>query len=206
MSTGPNSIVADDINLSPVKFKKLIAGTAVLGRKITAITEKGENVGIMLPNTVACLVSFFSMQAIGRVPAMINFSSGIKAMLSACKTAKIKTVITSRKFIEASRMEATVEQMAQNCNLIYIEDLAKSVSIFDKIYIFLSSPARMHKKFKVKSEDPAVILFTSGSEGEPKGVVLSHENIMTNIVQLSSRPLQSSGCCLIACLCSTILV
>lgn len=184
---GPDSIVADDINMSPVKFKKLIAGTAVLGRKISVVTEKGENVGIMLPNTVACLVSFFSMQAIGRVPAMINFSSGIKAMLSACKTAKIKTVITSRKFIEASRMEATVEQMAQNCNLIYIEDLAKSVSIFDKIYIFLSSPARMHKKFKVKSEDPAVILFTSGSEGEPKGVVLSHENIMTNIVQLSSR-------------------
>lgn len=184
---GKKSCIAEDIERKPLQFKKLVLGSKVLGRKLNNYTEQGENVGVLLPNSVGAVVTFFALQAFGRVPAMLNFSAGAKALTSACQTAKVKTVLTSRRFIELGRLESEIEEIAKHADILYMEDIKESIGLSDKLRGLASSAKRTHKKRNINPNDPALVLFTSGSEGMPKGVVLSHANIMSNIVQLSSR-------------------
>lgn len=184
---GDDTVIAEDVERKPLTFKKLTLRTIVLGRKIAAYTQKGENVGLLLPNSIGAVVTFFALQAIGRVPAMLNFSVGAKAMLSACSTAQIKTVLTSRRFITMARLTDLIEQIETQANVVYLEDLKKEIGLTGKIAALLADPAGWHNKHAGSPENPAVILFTSGSEGEPKGVVLSHKNLMANILQLTAR-------------------
>jgi acyl-[acyl-carrier-protein]-phospholipid O-acyltransferase / long-chain-fatty-acid--[acyl-carrier-protein] ligase len=181
---GGNAIIAEDAEFKPLQFDRLIKGAIGLGSQLKRITSKGDNVGLMLPNSIGAIITFFALQAYGRVPAMLNYSSGVAAMLSACRTAKIKTVITSRRFVELGRLEHIIQQLSTKVKIIYLEDVRKKISFFDMIVV---NAERLHRGQYIKAQDPAVILFTSGSEGEPKAVALSHINIMTNIVQLSSR-------------------
>ena len=184
---GDNADIVEDIAFEPLKFKKLIQGSLVLGRRFAGLTQKSENVGILLPNSIGAVVAFFGLQAYGRVPAMLNFSAGAKAMTSACTTAQVKTVLTSRRFIEVAKLASVIEHLSQNVNIVYLEDIKASITWRDKLFALTVDPALVHERQAVNPESPALVLFTSGSEGEPKGVVLSHINLMTNIIQLSSR-------------------
>lgn len=182
---GNQAAIVEDVARKPLKFKKLVQGSLLLGRKFESMTEKGENVGLLLPNSVGAVVAFFGLQSCGRVPAMLNFSSGARAMLSACRTARVSTIFTSRRFIEMARLTEIVEQLSRQVKVVCLEDL--EISLVDKLQSFVTRPGKFHQQHQVDPSSPAVVLFTSGSEGEPKGVVLSHINLMTNIVQLSSR-------------------
>ena len=125
-----------------------------------------------------------ALQSIGRVPAMLNFSAGPVNVLAAMKAAQVKTVLTSKAFIEKGKLDKLIAAIAGEARMVYLEDVRAGIGIADKIRGLL---AGTKPRVARDANDPAVILFTSGSEGTPKGVVLSHRNILANAAQALAR-------------------
>jgi acyl-[acyl-carrier-protein]-phospholipid O-acyltransferase/long-chain-fatty-acid--[acyl-carrier-protein] ligase len=186
---GGAHIVMEDIERKPFSYNKLIMASFVLGKKLAHLTQAREYVGLLLPSTCATMLTFMGLHAWGRVPAMLNYTVGARGMLSACETAQLRRVITSRRFIELANLGKVAEALSEKVQLIYLEDIGKQITAFDKLAgtvsgLFAQSGYRRNCA-QVSADDPAVVLFTSGSEGAPKGVVLSHTNLLANRTQLS---------------------
>ena len=176
----------EDINRVPNSYKDIIIKSFVLGRFFKKRTSPNEHVALLLPNAIATVCTFFGLSAYDRIPVMLNFSVGAKNMVSMCQTATCKLIITSHMFIRNAKMEPVIDELKKaGLNIFYLEDLRKYITLRDKIGAYIR-----YKVKRVPHKDggnkKAVILFTSGSEGAPKAVVLSHANIISNIKQMSS--------------------
>src|SRR6266851_1091350 len=185
---GEHPILADP-TAGQLSYDRLIAASLIFGRRLARTARQGEAVGLMVPNSIGAAIAFLALQATGRVPAMLNHTAGVDAVLSACRTAQLRTVITSRRFIELAKLEGLAEQLAATVEIVWLEDVRGQLGLFDKLYGLWASrfAARNHRRLGIHAADPAAILFTSGSEGAPKGVVLSHANLLANRHQLAAR-------------------
>ncbi len=179
--------IIEDIERKRLGYGRVVLGAAVLGRRLAGLAPQGGFVGVMLPNANGAVVTFMALQAFGRVPAMLNFSAGAEGMLSACMAAGVTTVLSSRAFVERAKLGPAVERMQQDVRFVWLEDARAGIGIAAKLRGWLDARrARRLPGARVAPDAPAIVLFTSGSEGTPKGVVLSHRNIMANIGQAAA--------------------
>jgi acyl-[acyl-carrier-protein]-phospholipid O-acyltransferase/long-chain-fatty-acid--[acyl-carrier-protein] ligase len=187
---GMGKLAVEDPVTGPLSYGKLLTASAVLAARFRSLYPDRQVLGVMLPNANGACAAVLGVMSAGKVPAMINFTAGAANILSACKAADVRTVLTSRAFVAQAKLDGVVAELAKVVDVVWLDDLRETVTLKDKLAGLWHRSKPLVAR---KPEDAAVILFTSGSEGTPKGVVLTHRNMLANIAQAASRIDFNSG-------------
>ncbi|MES9905394.1 MAG: acyl-[ACP]--phospholipid O-acyltransferase [Sedimenticola sp.] len=188
---GGNLCLADAKGGSTLSGYKVLTAVLTLSRLISRRSPE-QNIGLLLPTSSAGVITNLACLLLGRTVVNLNYTANLQALQSAVNKAEIKSIYTSRRFIQKlTQRGVELDPLLEQVRVYYLEELKDETGTFGKLTLLAASvllPARLlYALFgrAIDIEQPAAILFSSGSEGEPKGVVLSHRNIMANIRQVS---------------------
>lgn len=179
--------ILEDQDRKPLTYTGLIRAAFVLGRKVAAMTAPGERVGILLPSSMGVVVTYYGLHAHGRVPVMINFAAGERNIRAAIEAAGVRKILTARRFVQQAKIEDLIARIETVAEVVWLDDVRATIGFQDKLYGLMAG--LMPRRFRVKTDpsSPGVILFTSGSFGAPKGVVLSQWNLVANCRQVAQH-------------------
>jgi long-chain-fatty-acid--[acyl-carrier-protein] ligase len=176
IGSGSQVAIADSIS-GVVTYRRLLIGAMLLSRQLARIPSS--NIGILLPAGVAADTLFFAVHLAGKLPVLLNWTTGPANLTHAAKLTELTHVITSRRFIDRAAI------VVKGTEYLFLEDLRGQMGWLEKILVTLRiacAPNSLFRRLPPPNPDsPAVVLFTSGSEKVPKAVPLTHRNILATI-------------------------
>ncbi|MFT7144765.1 MAG: acyl-[acyl-carrier-protein]-phospholipid O-acyltransferase, partial [bacterium] len=180
---GPKKEIISDTTDTHLTYKKLISYSKHLSVNIKRQHKEEKNIAILMPNSSATQLAYWSILYSGRTPAMLNINLGFKALLQCCKLANVKTVYTSRLYIHHLKAVPIIQNLSKNgIKIVYVESFRKEFTL--KKIIVNKAIQIFSKPIKYKQNDDATILFTTSKRDLYKGVVLTHKNLISNVQQI----------------------